>query len=208
VIFGEDAAVVPDLEPRCLGFAPAVGEALAETDGLSGAEHVCQHHVGDVLEQSQLHLATPHDTGGDQDPKRGAAPALAMLVQRVEHGLREGIAHDHGRVRLLAIHRIPELQGVEAGALQGDDRPARAEGPDGGEEPRAVHQRAGRDLPHDGPGLHDVACVLGNVGGSFPAIRRRIGAVAEGSPEILGSPHHALGHAGGATGVEKQEVVG
>jgi len=130
---------------------------------------------------------------------------MVMEVTRfLGHGLGEGIAHDGDGGDPLGIHRAPQLCRIELlGTLQ-HDRDTADEPRDHGLEPTcAVHQRwADEGAVAHGRVLHELAVGVLGLGRGADA------AASEASEEVALTPHHALGPAGGAAGVEEQQLVG
>src|SRR5205085_1617977 len=102
----------------------------------------------------------------------------------------------------LALDGGEEFDWVEAAGGEGDDTAAQRQRGDGGERARAVHERAGGETHRarlaSEAVSHGVEVLFGRV------VQCRL---AEGGVEIVVAPHHAFGHAGGATGVEEVKVV-
>ena len=128
-----------------------------------------------------------------------------MGVEGGQDGLGEGVAHDDQPVDLLGFDRVEELDRVEWREGRVTTRPPSLEALDGGERTGAVHERARRQQGHPrsaavelGPDVVDAAVV---------GIAAEAAAVEPGEQIVL-SPHDALGHAGGAAGVEHVDVVG
>ena len=183
------------------------GELGAEADGLARAERVVHDRVRQMFEQSLLGLrAEDHARRDDQEELR-EIPALRILLQRLQHRLRERVADDRRRRRAARFDRRPQLLGVETLRGQRDDRAAAAERVDRREESRAVHQRAGRQQALAAPFLRDAIALL------FDALARlladhRVAAAAERAIERRVLPHHALRHARGAAGVHEEQIAG
>ena len=99
---------------------------------------------------------------------------------------------------------VEQLDRVEAGGRQRDDRPAGRQRRQRVEQAGAVHQRGRR------AGCAGRACRCARVERRRRR-RRAAGAVRSTARalriEVVLAPHHALGHAGRAAGVEQQEVV-
>lgn len=99
-----------------------------------------------------------------------------------------------------------QLDHVELAVHQGHHAAATRERVERRELAGAVHQRRGRHRHHARRrGLHALDD-LGDTAGGRDA-QHRVTATAEHVEQIVLTPHHALGHAGGATGVEQEQVV-
>ena len=171
---------------------------------LRGSEDVDQHHRRVMGQQALLDLLAPHGPRRDDPHQRRQVPAPWVGVELGHQGPGEGVAHDHQVVDRLAGHRVEDLHRVEVTPGQHHHRAALGQAARRGEQAGPVHQRAGDQADHAGPARP----------GSLPrrpaprprgsgAARR---AVHAGEQVVL-SPHDALGHAGGAPGVEHEQVV-
>ena len=102
----------------------------------------------------------------------------------------------------MALHVVEELLGAEVAALHRGDRPADHQVADRVEQPGAVHQRRGG---------HVARARLGDpVGDGLEVLlgwHALLVVRVEHAEQVVLAPHDALGHAGGAAGVEQQEVV-
>ena len=95
-----------------------------------------------------------------------------------------------------------KFDGVEVATREGDDRPARRQRRQGVDQAGPVHQRrrrqARRARPVELPGK------LVDVGWWRQAAAAQL---VEGAEQVVLPPHHPLGHARRAAGVEQQEVI-
>ena len=200
----EELRGVRQLELPRLHRARGGGEADAHADGLRGAEGVGQHHARVVGQQALLGLLAPHHPGRRDHDHAADVVRVAVFLELLGHGLGEGIAHDGDGVDPLGIHRAPQLRRIELlGTLQHDRDTADEPGDHRLEPARAVHQRrADEGAVANGRVLHELAVGLLGLGRGADA------AAPEAGEEVALAPHHALGHAGGATGVEEQQLVG
>ena len=126
------------------------------------------------------------------------------LVEGGQQWASEGIADEDDRVDLLARNGVEQLRRVVATRLEQADPPALGQDRDGGEVAGPVHERAGRqDGDAARAGLERAAHGLHAALDRIVAHR----AVDQPCEEIVLAPHHAFGHAGGAAGIEHDEVV-
>ncbi len=129
--------------------------------------------------------------------RAGLGLALELLDQRAGHR----VAGHEDQLHALALDQLPGALGVE---LRLEDR--QVAGEQVHQQPglgAAVHQRAEREGDHPRVGgLLGLVVLLQRLAGV------EVDAAAEHPPEVLVAPHHALGEAGGAAGVDDVQVVG
>ena len=102
----------------------------------------------------------------------------------------------------MQVDRIEELLGAEVAALHGGDAAADHQVADHVEQSGAVHQRGRRHVAGAGlgdPAAHGVEVLFG----WHPLLVVRV----EHAEQVGLAPHHTLGHAGRAAGVEQQQMV-
>ena len=131
-------------------------------------------------------------------------PAAGVGVQGIQQRYRHGVADDGQRVDLLALDDIPHLlthQGVRRVEHHGI---ARQQHDTGVPPTGAVHQWRQRHADDD-----EIAHPVGNLPGRAdgPVRMEPAAATHGGEKYALVRPHHALGHAGGAAGVEDEQIV-
>ena len=129
--------------------------------------------------------------------RAGGGLALVLLDQRPRHR----VTGHEDQLDLLALDDLPGPLGVE---LRLEDRQVAGEQVHQQAGLRtAVHQRAQREGDHPRVvGLLGLVELLERLAGV------EVDAAAEHPPEVLVAPHHALGEAGRATGVDDVQVVG
>ena len=100
---------------------------------------------------------------------------------------------------------VQGLDRVKVQLFQGDHRPAGQHGADGRDQARAVHQgrgdEAGGARAHQ---FHRLDQLIQRLRHGAEQLGRQDGQHAQ----VVGRPHHALGHAGGAAGIDEHHVVG
>ena len=155
-------------------------------------------------QQPLLVLLAPHHSGrGDHDHAADVV-RITVLVEILGHRHCKGIANDGDGVDLLGVHRAPQLGRIELlGIVEHHHDPAAKPGDHRLKPARAVHERWTDEgaVAHAGL-LHERAVGLLGIGCRADA------ATSETSENVGLAPHHALGHAGGAAGVDEQQIVG
>ena len=124
-------------------------------------------------------------------------------------GFAERVADDGDLRDPFTLHGLPQLVRVEVPAFHRDDRAAEQEHLKRRELTRAVHERRRRQVDRDQSRLAYLAGELTHrlrIVGELEA-EERVGGGRERTEEVFVAPHHGLGHAGGATGIEKEDVV-
>ena len=164
-------------------------------------DRVGQHEVGEAGEPAVLDRRGEHRGAGRERHQRAGVVVVGVGLELFDEGPSHRIAGHHQRVDPLGVHQPPGLGGVEPGRQH--DRVPR-EGL-AHQSPLAgpVHERG--DEVEDqrvGVGLGDHV-----LGTPDALLGHGVDATAEGHEHLLVLPHHALGHAGGATGVQDVEVV-
>ena len=177
------------------------GEAVVAA--LGGADGVGDEDVREVLEELVLDRRREERRRGDHGDQRREVVGGARVVERLDQGLGHGVAGDHQRVDPLPFDQPPHVVGLELGHQDdlGADEALPHDRPLGG----AVHERCDgqegqRRRPGPSPPSPRAPATLVLAMGSDPA--------AQGVEDVLVPPDHALGHAGGAAGVEDVAVVG
>ena len=125
----------------------------------------------------------------------------------IEHRPREGLAHDDDAVDRALLDGAQQFGDIELAVAERDDAPTKPEVVDRAELSGAVHQRA-RHQHHRTSWLRWIDAadqVVDAIGGRDAG--NRVAASAEHVEEIVLTPHDTLGHAGGASGVEQQQIV-
>ena len=146
--------------------------------------------------------------------RRRQVPAAGIGVQRLQHRLGEGHADDRDRRRPSAARPRSRARS----ALKPRARAGVATAPPPVSAIRAVnwagavHQRRGgdADLRSLAGSPAAIAASTRSAASSGRGRRRaeeEVAAAAEHEEQVLLAPHHALGHAGGAAGVEDQQIV-
>ena len=152
-------------------------------------------------EQIALDLGTPGDaTRGDRPQRRQRIALGCGLVQRTKQRDGEGVPDDGEHRDLVAVDLGPDAVRVEAHFIDEDDGAAAGEGRERDEQTGSVHQwtrRQGGSGPFPGPDRDERIRRLGPRAAHLP----------ERGVEVVVAPHHALGHSGGAAGVEEDQVI-
>jgi len=170
-------------------------------------------HMGQVGEQPALDLGRPHHARRSHHRQRRQIIGLSCrpgIIQRGQHRLGKDIADNRDIGDLLVLGQLPERGGVEMAVVEQDHAAAQAVR-DHRTDPHAgaVHQGAGGDGAGHRPGLMQLPDQRAEVGG----IRRRLHHPhletlgEQGAGKALVIIHDALGHAGGATGIEHVKIV-
>ena len=174
---------------------------LARAEALRCAERIDDGHTVEPIEQAALHVGAEQHTRRRDRAQRRQVPAVGCGAQRVEQRAGEHVADDGERLHALARDGVPDPFGIETGVVHEHDGAAPGERGDGGEEAGPVHQRCRGEQRR---------CPLARAG-SRPRIGRLGGAGMRRRPErdvqVVVAPHHALGCAGRAAGVEEDQVV-
>ncbi len=147
-------------------------------------------------------LLRPHHARRHDDAQRRDVPPVGLGVEGAQDGLGERVADDRGGVDAVALHVVEELLGAEVATLHRGDRPADHQVADGVEQPGAVHQRRCGHVARAGL-VDPFGDGLEVLFGRHALLVVRV----EHAEQVVLAPHHTLGHAGGAAGVEQQEVV-
>ncbi len=160
-----------------------------------------------VAQQALFVLRAPDGARGVDHTQAAQVPAAGIGVQRLQHRLGEGLAHDRDAADAEPLHLVPELDGVEADRRQHGDGAAAGQRAEGGELRGRVHQRRrGQHQPHDRP-LAPFRCAgaLARLGGRLQRRQalEQVRAAAQHLEQVVLTPHHALGHTGGAAGVHE-----
>ena len=135
----------------------------------------------------------------------GQVPAAGLGVEGVEQGPGEGVADDHQHRDAVVVARLPQRLGVERAPGQRHHAPAEGQLGERHDVAGAVHQRS--------RGQHDRR--RPRRAGEELAVGRDRRAVAQRERGRLGRqphervllPHHALGQAGRAPGVQEPPVA-
>ena len=172
-------------------------------EGLRGRERVVADDMRRVTQQGLLHRLAPHDTRGDQGDERRQLPPVGLGVHGPHHGLGEGVADDRHGVDRLGVDHVQHLDRVVVAARRDDDGAPGGQGHERGEPAGAVHERAGRQMSQ--AALVDHVADRGEVG--LVDREGRVGGPDDALDQVVLPPHDALGHPGGAPGVEHQQVV-
>ena len=157
-----------------------------------------------MLQKAALDLHAPHHAGRDNRGYARNVIATGLGIEGVEDGLGEGISDDGHALRLVPVDGDQQLLGVKGFALKGDDAAPGQHGPKGRQETRTVHQRR----------RWQGAAAWTDGLGEFNQLRQGFGHWSQqpGRPQrylaqVLVRPHHALGHAGGAAGVDEKLIL-
>ena len=192
------------------GAAAAVGAGLAlglddhaVHPALRGADGVDDDDVGEQFQHLILDRRAEHDGAGGHDEQRGQVPAAGVFGQGFDQRAGHGVAGDHDRRHPVGLdgvkHRLCAEVADEHHGVALEEKPQRA--PLGG----AVHQRRGVQRHHWRVGCSGLVGQFLSVGDPFVGVG--VHPAAERIEHVLVAPHHPLGHAGGAAGVEHVEVV-
>ncbi len=187
--------------------SPAVDTELAMPMASEEPSVSTSSIAGVVAEQALLGGLAPHDAGGHDDLEATRCPSGPGLgVERAQDRPGEGVADDGGVVDAACARRRRAARPASKWRpVEGDHRPADGQGGEGVERAGAVHQRAGRQRAD--AGRRSTTWRTWSRSGSSGSRRCRRRAVVEHQEQVVVAPHHALGHAGGAAGVEQVEVV-
>jgi hypothetical protein len=129
-------------------------------------------------------------------------------LEVVDDGPGVGVADGHHDAHPLLGRHLQGEPRVEAQVPDHDREGARQQGREDQPEPASVHERAEAERARDGRALLDAGGHVVEVSHRLDA-EGRVAASADGRQvDVLVPPHHALGHAGRATGPQAVEVVG
>ena len=202
----------PGVGPPSLNWAVFSSRAgrrhrLAEADRLGGGERVDQQHARGCGRAGRASTGSLHITPDDEiSEQAGEVPAAGVGVEGPQRS-----AWRRRRPRWRALHALRRSIVSSSSSTsrwrssRRDHRAAWVRSDVGGEPAGAVHQRAGRQTGTPGPARAATTA----SGRRHPRRTSRSGRAhgAGGADEVVLAPHHALGHAGGAAGVEHEDVV-
>ena len=171
---------------------------------LARAEVVEDERVGEELLEPLLDRSAEDRPRGRHRHEGVHVGALARAFQRLDEGQRHGVAHEVDRRDLLLLHRADDALGVEAGPRDDDRRAAREHAHPGRELARAVDVgRRGQDVL----GVVLLHRVARELLGALDGVPPGRAALQEREEQVLVAPHHALGHAGRAAGVDDVQLI-
>ena len=208
---GGDLAVVgvEHLGARGRGEAGQPGDLVARLEAL-GALHAALGRpeavedgpAGEQLGQPGLEARRDRAATVGEGEQAGHVPPVGVGLPRVDQRTAHGVAHDGERVDAFGGHGVPDRLAVESTGHQHTGAAGEEPGP-GGPLGRGVHHRRQRQVDE---GRHHAVDQFGRRGhGSHQA--HGVAAADAGEEGIFLTPHHALGSAGGATGVHQVVVV-
>ena len=158
-----------------------------------------------MLRQFLLHMVGKQCAGGGNRHQRGQIPPPRMRFQGGQERQPHGIADDHDAADALGHDLVEDVFGLETGAVIEMDRMPGKQADERRPQPRAVHERRGRQELHVEAFLHTAHEFF--RGADRPAGVEIAAAAKARVEQSLVRPDDPLGHAGRAAGVEQNLVI-